>query len=335
MDESEANKEIVEQEQGYIKTLKERVKKIKGWLKDNDDKPGKSGKPVKSNITDNESAKMKTSHGVIQGYAGVAVVDGKHQVVVHAEAFGSGQEHELLEPMIEGTRENFKSIGNRNDVFSKAQVTADSGFHTEQNMQMVIEQGIDGYIADNQFRKRDPRFAEVERYREQFKKERKEYYGVKGLYKPKDFIISEDKDYCICPAGKRLSRCGENKKTERNRAINFRGCKTDCGICNLRVQCLRYPDRTEVRNVYIYQGILETADETFTEKMRRKIDSIKGRLIYNKRLGTVEPVFGNIRSTLGLDRFSLRGKQKVNIQWVLYCMVHNLLKVHRYGDVFA
>jgi len=69
--------------------------------------------------------------------------------------------------------------------------------------------------------------------------------------------------------------------------------------------------------------------------MKRKIDSIKGRLIYNKRLGTVEPVFGNIRSTLGLDRFTLRGKQKVNIQWVLYCMVHNLLKVHRYGEGFA
>jgi len=38
---------------------------------------------------------------------------------------------------------------------------------------------------------------------------------------------------------------------------------------------------------------------------------------------------------LGLDRFSLRGKQKVNIQWILYCMVHNLLKVHRYGEGFA
>ncbi len=335
MDENEANKEIVEQEQGYVKTLKERVKKIKGWMKDNDDKLGKSGKPIKSNITDNESAKMKTSHGVIQGYAGVAVVDGKHQVVVHAEAFGTGQEHELLEPMIEGTRENFKAIGNKNDVFSEARVTADSGFHTEKNMEMIIEQGIDGYIADTQFRKRDPRFADVERYKEQFKKERSGYCGVKGLYKPTDFILSENKYYCICPAGKRLSRSGENKKTESNRAIRFQGRKTDCSICNLRAQCLRYPDRTAVRNVYFYQGILETEAETFTEKMRRKIDSIKGRLIYNKRLGTVEPVFGNIRTTLGLDRFTLRGKQKVNIQWVLYCMVHNLLKVHRYGEVFA
>ena len=78
------------------------MKKIRGWLSENDDKIGKSGKPIKSNITDNESAKMKTSKGVIQGYDGVTAVDGKHQVIVHAEAFGQAQEHDLLKPMVEG-----------------------------------------------------------------------------------------------------------------------------------------------------------------------------------------------------------------------------------------
>ena len=65
----------------------------------------------KSNITDPESAKMKTSKGVIQGYTGVAVVDGKHQIVVGAEAFGEGQEHGLLVPMLEHTREAFRELG--------------------------------------------------------------------------------------------------------------------------------------------------------------------------------------------------------------------------------
>ncbi len=49
--------------------------------------------------------------------------------------------------------------------------------------------------------------------------------------------------------------------------------------------------------------------------MKRKIDSIKGRLIYNRRLGMAEPAFGNICSTIGLNRFTLRGKRKVNTQW--------------------
>ena len=102
VDVSEGDRGVVEQEEQYVETLRGKVKKIKAWLRDNGDKPGKSGKPLKSNITDNESAKMKTSHGVIQGYDGVAVVDGKHQVVVHAEAFGVAQEHDLLIPTSRG-----------------------------------------------------------------------------------------------------------------------------------------------------------------------------------------------------------------------------------------
>lgn len=334
MDVTEASKEIVEREQQYVDTLKKKVKKIKEWLEGNDDKVGKSGTPLKSNITDNESAKMKTSHGVIQGYDGIAVVDDKHQVIVHAEAFGAAQEHDLLLPMLEGTRENFEAIGQR-DVFTSAKLVADSGFHTEGNVKGVMEEGIDAYIADTQFRKRDPRFAEVDRYRERFRKDRAEYYGTKGLYRPKEFVMSEDKTHCICPAGKRLYRNGGNVIVDGNRAVKFRGRKTDCRVCELREKCLRNPDRTEARQVYFFQGRAGSKPETFTEKMKRKIDSLKGRLMYNRRLGTAEPPFAHIRAILGLDRFTLRGKRKVNTQWLLYCIVHNLAKVHRYGEGFA
>ncbi|VAW78353.1 Mobile element protein, partial [hydrothermal vent metagenome] len=55
------------------------------------------------------------------------------------------------------------------------------------------------------------------------------------------------------------------------------------------------------------------------------------RFIYGKRLGTVEPVFGHINTMIGIKRFSLRGKTKVNAQWQLMTMVHNMLKIHRYG----
>ena len=89
VDAGETDRVVVGQEEQYVETLRKKVKKIRVWLWGNEDKPGKSGKPVKSNITDNDSAKMKTSHGVIQGYDGVAVIDGRHQVVVHAEAFGA------------------------------------------------------------------------------------------------------------------------------------------------------------------------------------------------------------------------------------------------------
>ncbi|WP_232846588.1 transposase, partial [Amphritea pacifica] len=63
------------------------------------------------------------------------------------------------------------------------------------------------------------------------------------------------------------------------------------------------------------------------DRMKEKIDSPMGRHIYSQRLGTVEPVFGNLESNKGLKRFTLRGKEKVSAQWLMYCMVHNIEKI--------
>jgi len=61
--------------------------------------------------------------------------------------------------------------------------------------------------------------------------------------------------------------------------------------------------------------------------MRRKIDRPEARRIYSRRLVIVEPVFANLRSNKRLDRFTYRGQEKVNIQWLLYCLVHNMEKL--------
>jgi hypothetical protein len=61
----------------------------------------------------------------------------------------------------------------------------------------------------------------------------------------------------------------------------------------------------------------------YTDKMHIKIDSRIGRRQYSKRLGMIEPLFGNITANKGLNKFTLRGQDKVNAQWQLYCLVHN------------
>ncbi|NRB79764.1 MAG: transposase, partial [Saccharospirillaceae bacterium] len=66
--------------------------------------------------------------------------------------------------------------------------------------------------------------------------------------------------------------------------------------------------------------------------MKEKIDSAAGRRIYNKRMWTIEPVFGNICSNKKLSKSNLRGKTKVNGQWLMYCMIHNLEKLWKYGE---
>ena len=64
---------------------------------------------------------------------------------------------------------------------------------------------------------------------------------------------------------------------------------------------------------------------------RSAIDSAHGRRLYSQRIGTVEPVFGNIRHNKRLSRLNLRGREKVGVQWQLYCMVHNIEKLANSG----
>ena len=73
------------------------------------------------------------------------------------------------------------------------------------------------------------------------------------------------------------------------------------------------------------------AGENWIEQMKARIDSPTGRRRIGQRFATVEPVFGNLRANKRLDRFTLRGKQKVDGQWKLYCMVHNIEKLAHHG----
>jgi len=61
-------------------------------------------------------------------------------------------------------------------------------------------------------------------------------------------------------------------------------------------------------------------------KLRKK----EGREIYAKRKTIVEPVFGQTKAARGLRRFLLRGLEKVNSEWTIWGMTHNLNKLWRY-----
>jgi transposase len=70
---------------------------------------------------------------------------------------------------------------------------------------------------------------------------------------------------------------------------------------------------------------------TVKDRMTRKLRTIKGRATYSKRKGSVEPVFGQIKSVRGFRQFLLRGIDNVAAEWDLICLTHNLLKLFRSG----
>jgi len=81
----------------------------------------------------------------------------------------------------------------------------------------------------------------------------------------------------------------------------------------------------------IHSRKIADASENHVDLMKKKIDSDTGREMITRRFATVEPVFGNLRGNKRLHRFTLRGKTKVDGQWKLYCMMHNIEKLANNG----
>jgi transposase len=308
-----------------VQRLKREAEKIRTWLQAHPaDRRGVRGAIRKSNRTDNDSAKMATGKGVIQGYTGVAVVDEQHQIIINAQAYGVGQEQELLMPMVAAVQARCTEA---------TVITADAGYHSEANLQQLAAHGIDAYVPDNGYRKRDPRSQGQEKHRS--KPPPLYHKGVEPanprVFRSQDFQLAEDPSHCIGPAGERLYRTGHHRDLRGFVALKFTGQRTACGRCLVRARCLRSPDTTPVRQVAVRLRPTAGKPETYTAQMKRKIDSPTGKEMITRRFATVEPVFGNLRHNKRLSRFTLRGRRKVDGQWKLYCLVHNIEKLAHLG----
>ena len=308
-----------------IERLQRDAAELRQWLADHpNDRRGPNGSIRKSNRTDPDSAKMATSKGVIQGYCGVAAVDAKHQIIVDAQAHGTGSEQELLIPVVDALKPM---------CTGSTLITADAGYHSEANLAALDQRGIDALIADNAMRQRDPRFADREHHTDQpdpLHDKSRSPKKAAALYTSTDFIVDAEQTHATCPAGKTLYRNGKDCTIGDYHAVKFRGAQKDCVPCDLRERCLRKPETSKVRQVAILTRRTDTPI-SHTERMRQRIDSEHGKARYARRFATVEPVFGNLRYNKGLDRFTLRSRSKVDTQWKLYCLVHNIEKLANNG----
>ena len=306
-----------------IEKLKKQADRIDRFLKDNDKKPGKQYKEINSNITDNDSAMMKTSHGVIQGYNAQALVDSKHQVIVQADAFGSGTDHHHLKPVIDGAKENMVAIGHTEEYFKDKILSADTSYHSTENIKKCKEEQIDAYIPDKEYRKRHPELSIKETSKASRKKK----------YQREDFFYNDKTDQYECPQGKLLKCNAARVKINGIVYRRYTANTIDCETCTTRQECINNKgEKGKKRTLMI---AIESESRNHSKEMATKIDTEPARKIYLRRAAIVEPVFANIRTQKRLDRFTLRGKLKVNIQWLLYCMVHNIEKIANFGYGFA
>jgi transposase len=188
-----------------IVRLQGEAQRIRNFLLTHTERKSAKGALCKSNVTDNDSAKMATGKGVIQGYTGVAAVDSQHQIIVAAQAHGSGSEQSALLPIIRST-----------DAIRTGQtlITADAGYHSEANLGQLHDAQIPALIADGLMRRRDERLKEQGKYKalanpltdkSKTAAEVREAASAKR-FTPRHFMHDPITHTCICPAGKRLYR---------------------------------------------------------------------------------------------------------------------------------
>ena len=315
-----------ERRERSIERMEKKLKRLDDFLGTAKERIGTSGEEVQSNITDEESAKIKGLHGYIQGYNGISIADSGNQIIISAETTGSSESGIFIE-MLEKLEKNMQKVTGEEKPLEKSIVTGDSGFFSEKNLQGAKEMGIQVLIPDPQFRQRDPDFEE--------RKNEKE----KKRYTIEDFTYDEENNNYKCPGGKILKHI-KKMKLGNNWGEKYQAAWRDCGGCALKGKCIKSKKEGEEkkkrgygRTIYIVERNYE---ENLSEQMREKIDNPAYRELYSRRQQIIEPTYSHITYSKGMNRFTLRGTKKVNIQWKLYCIVHNIWKcmgplTERYG----
>jgi transposase len=309
--------------QRRIERLRRQAERIERFLQQNPPRTGVRGQEIKSNVTDNDSAYLKSSHGIVQGYNAQALVDARHQVVTAAEATGVVQDFQQVLTVLPAAQQTAAAAGLGEDYYRGKILTADSNYYSERNLLAAEAAQVDAYIPDTHFRKRDVQFRTQRRHLPRQRRER---------FRAEDFRYEAEHDRYVCPAGKTLTLKASRHWSGTHWARRYKSTRQKCAGCRYVRRCLQR--NADARNLMVrVQGPGD--DRTASGRMLAKIDTERGRQLYQRRLAIVEPVFANLRAHKLINRFTLRGRRKVDIQWKLYCLVHNIGKLMNFSTAFA
>ena len=233
-----------------------------------------------------ESRVMMTGELKRPAYNLQAAVDGGSQVIVAMKLTDAENDHGLLPEMVEEVESN--------TGMSPDASLADTGYCDESTLKWVEESGHEVLLPSQEHpeeSKRTDRFAS------------------------RHFVHDSERDVLICPEGQDLAFMGESRMgsgTYRRYAAN--GCQN----CPFYRKCVPTGRGSRRVNVSIVADV--------RNKMLEKLRTPEGKELYDLRRETVEPVFGQMKSNLGFDRFLLKGREGASAEAALMCMVHNVAK---------
>ncbi len=183
-------------------------------------------------------------------------------------------------------------------------LTADAGYGSEENYELLEEQGIEAFVKYNTFDKEQD----------------KNYQQKHKTFSKEHLHYNEKDDYYVCPMGQRMEKTYESKRvTKTGFQQNLSHYKAkNCNACPIRNVCHGSKENRSIERNHNLERHKELA--------RKRLQSEEGIIKRKKRSYDVEPVFGHLKHNHHFRRFLLKSLKKVEVEFGLHALAHNLRK---------
>jgi len=187
-------------------------------------------------------------------------------------------------------------------------IITDAGYGSEENYAYLEQYHLGNYLKYNTF------YQDTHHYRNPA-------VIRKHAFRSDHFDYDPQTDEFICPNKQRLSYLFTGKhKTDHGYESERRDYECqNCQDCPLKSQCTKAQGN---RRIQVSFKLLE-----YRRQARENLTSETGKTLRALRSVEVETVFGHIKHNLRFRRFHLRGLEKVNTEWGLVCIAHNMQKL--------
>lgn len=224
----------------------------------------------------------------------------QNQIIVHYTIHQNPTDTKTLKPHLENLEQTFGK-----KIFKKLkEITTDAGYGSEENYDYLEKKKLKAFVKYNTFEK-----EQDQNYQKKYKA-----FSKENLY------YNEQEDFYVCPMGQKMLKTHENQKktaagyTQTSSHYQAKNCEG----CSLRGQCFKAKgNRSIERNHNL---------ERHKQRTRELLLSEIGIQRRKQRSADVEPVFAQLKHNNGFRRFSLKGLQKVELEFGLMALGHNLRK---------
>jgi transposase len=224
----------------------------------------------------------------------------ENQIIVNYTVHQNPTDTKTLKPHLENYEQTYGE-----EIFNELEtITADAGYGSEENYDALEDKGITAYVKYNTFEKEQD----------------KNYQKKHKTFSKENLYYNQEEDYYVCPMGQKMHKTHQSQKTtEAGYKQNLSHYQAqNCQGCPIRSQCFKAKgNRSIERNHNL---------ERHKQKTKELLLSEIGIQKRKQRSTDVEPVFAQLKHNNGFRRFSLKGIKKVELEFGLMAIAHNLRK---------